>query len=205
MNSQSQSHSFLRLMCLGLGVLICPGPLAAAERYIGTVQVRFDADSTLHAFFGDTTNLPVVVTCSTNTEGTAGLHMRLEIAPQALTTHHAKRDKNMYAMFQAEHYPKLLVVVSNAPLAAARLTPPEAGGTNGVIPVQLTFAGRTKEVAARIVNQLERTDGWEFDLQADLSLKAFQLKPASAVFGMISVADGVAVKAHVAVTREKLE
>lgn len=174
----------------------------ATDRYAGTCNIVFAGDSTLHAFTGDITNIAAVVFCDTNAAGAAVLNARLEIAPKQLSTHHEKRDKNMYAMFKPDKFPKLLAVVTNAPLAAAKLTPTEAVTTNGMLPLQLTFCGITKEVTAKTMNQKPHADGWEFDLQTDVSLKAFKLEPPSVLFGAISVDDKVVIKAHVMVKKD---
>lgn len=189
---------FSRIMGCGLA-LAAALTTQAAEKYSGTCNVVFEGDSTLHGFTGDITNLALVVVCDTNSTGGAVLNTRLEIAPKQLSTHHEKRDKNMYAMFQSDKFPKLVAVVTNAPLAAAKLTPADAAGTNGVLPVQLTFCGITKEVSAKTTNQKPHPDGWEFDLQTDVSLKAFKLESPSVMFGVISVDDKVVIKAHVQV------
>jgi polyisoprenoid-binding protein YceI len=141
----------------------------------------------------------VLVLCDTNAAGEATLNTRLEISPKQLTTHHEKRDANMYKMFQSDRFPKLFATVTNAPLATARLTPTTPPGEPGMLPVQLTFCGITKEVSARTLNPQTILEGWEFDLKMEISLKAFQLKPSSALFGMISVDDKVVIKAHVKV------
>lgn len=178
------------------------GQANAAERYVGTCNVVFEGDSTLHAFTGDITNITVVVFCDTNSAGVAILNTRLEIAPKQLTTHHEKRDKNMYAMFKPDSFPKLFAVVTNAPLAAAKLTPAETANTAGTLPVQLTFCGISKEASAKTTNPKAHADGWEFDLATEVSLKAFKLEPPSVMFGAISVDDKVVIKAHVKVQKE---
>lgn len=198
-------RNFRRALKASAFLFLCLGFLfqaQAADNYTGTCNVVFEGDSTLHAFTGDITNIALVVLCETNSAGIVVINTRMEIAPKQLSTHHAKRDKNMYAMFQPDKFPKLLAVVTNAPLAAAKLTPTEAAGTNGLLPVQLTFCGITKEVAARTTNPKAHADGWEFDLQTDVSLKAFKLEPPSVMFGAISVADKVVIKAHVQVKKD---
>lgn len=189
----------IRTLLVSIALL---GQANAAEKYTGTCNVVFEGDSTLHAFTGDITNVTVVVICDTNAAGVAVLNTRLEIAPKQLTTHHEKRDKNMYVMFKPDSFPKLFAVVTNAPLAAAKLTPTEAAGTAGTLPVQLTFCGITKEVSAKTTNPKPVADGWEFDLQTDVSLKTFKLEPPSVMFGAISVADKVVIKAHVKVQKD---
>jgi polyisoprenoid-binding protein YceI len=191
-----------RTLLFSFALFMLLGQAHAADKYVGTCNVVFTGDSTLHAFTGDISNIAMVVFCDTNSAGAAILNTRLEIAPKQLSTHHEKRDKNMYAMFKSDKFPKLFAIATNAPLAAAKLTPTEAAGTNGVLLVQLTFCGITKEVSARTTNQKPHTNGWEFELQTDVSLKAFQLKPSSTLFGIISVDDKVVVKAHVKVEKD---
>ena len=191
-----------RVLLTVVTLLTLVANLSAADKYSGTCNIVFEGDSTLHAFTGDITNLAVVVLCDTNSTGVAVLNTRLEIAPKQLTTHHAKRDKNMYVMFKPDQFPKLTAVVTNAPLASAKLSPTAAAGANGTLPMQLTFCGITKEVSAKTMNQKSHADGWEFDLQADVSLKVFKLEPPSVLFGAISVADKVVVKAHVLVKKD---
>lgn len=177
-------------------------PSRAADHYTGTCNVVFEGDSTLHSFTGDITNLALIVSSDTNSAGVAVLSTRLEIAPKQLSTHSNKRDANMYEMFKPDKFPKLLAVVTNAPLAAAKLTPSETNSAPGTLPVQLTFCGITKEVAAKTLNPKAHPDGWEFDLHTDVSLKAFKLEPPSVMFGAISVDDKVVIKAHIIVKKE---
>jgi hypothetical protein len=193
---------FLTALLVAAVSLLLAGRSFAAEKYVGTCSVVFEGDSTLHGFTGNITSIVVVVFCETNSAGATVLNTRLEIAPKQLSTHSAKRDANMYEMFKSDKFPKLIAVATNAPLAAAKLTPTEAAGTSGVLPLQLTFCGITKEVSAKTMNQKSHADGWEFDLQTDVSLKAFKLEPPSVMFGAISVADKVIVKAHVKVKRD---
>ncbi len=186
------------------GLVLCASnaPIRAAEQYVGSCNVLFEGDSTLHGFTGDITNVPVVVYCETNAAGVAVLNSRIEIRPKQLSTHHAKRDANMYQMFQSDRYPHLVVAVTNAPLRGAQLVPSSITNEPGSLPIVLTFCGITKDATAKTMNPRALSDGWEFDLQTDVSLKAFKLAPPSVMFGAISVADRVVVKAHVAVQRE---
>ena len=130
------------------------------------------------------------------------LNARVEIGPRQLTTHHAKRDANMYKMFQSDRFPKLIAVVTNAPLAAANLSPASASTNAGTLPVRLTFCGISKEVQATTANPQLIAEGWEFELETNISLKDFKLKPPSVLLGTISVRDRVKVKAHVKLQKE---
>ena len=188
----------LRTLLASVVVLTMVASTPGADKYVGQCDVVFAGDSTLHAFTGNITNIMLVVFCDTNASGAATLSTRLEIAPKQLTTHSPKRDANMYEMFQQDRFPKLVAVVTNALLAAAKPSPSESQAP-GTVPVQLTFCGITREVPAKTFNPKALKDGWEFDLQADLSLKSFKLEPPSAMFGVISVDDTVKVKAHIKV------
>lgn len=178
------------------------GVVQGAEKYVGRCDVVFKVDSTMHNFTGDITNIALVVFCDTNASGEAALNTKIEIAPRQLTTHHEKRDADMYKMFRPDLYPKLLAVVSNAPLAAAKLAPGTAPSLPGRLPVRLTFCGVTREVMAKTLNPQPQSDGWTFDLVTDVSLKAFHIVPPSAMLGMLKVGDIVVVKAHVTVKKE---
>jgi len=174
----------------------------AGDKYVGHCDVVFEGDSTLHGFTGNITNVPLTVICETNSAGEPFLNTRIEIGPKQLTTHHTKRDANMYKMFQSDRFPKLIAVVTNAPLAAAKFSPSSTSTTGGTLPVQLTFCGITREVQAVIANPQLIAEGWEFELETDVSLKAFKLKPPSVLLGAISVRDTVKVKAHVKLQKE---
>jgi len=108
----------------------------------------------------------------------------------------------MYKMFREDTQPLLLAVVTNALLADAKLVPVSPPSVAGVLPVQLTLGGVTGVVSATTTNPQPHADGWEFDLQAAVSLKAYKLAPPSVLFGVISVADTVNVRAHVVVQRQ---
>ena len=188
-----------------LVLLALPSLGTAAEhgdRYFGRCDVIFKVDSTMHAFTGDITNIALVVFCDTNSAGEATLNTQIEIAPGQLSTHHKKRDADMYRMFRPELYPKLLASVSNAPLVAANLAPGTLPSRPGRLPVRLTFCGVTQEVQAATLNPQAQADGWTFDLVTDVSLKAFHIVPPSAMLGMLKVGDIVIVKAHVTVKKE---
>lgn len=183
-------------------LLRCGPSLEAAERYVGHCDVIFEGDSTLHAFTGDIPSVPLAVTCVTNDSGEALLNTRIEIGPRQLTTHHAKRDANMYKMFQPDRFPKLVAVITNAPLAVANLSPSITSTNPGILPLKLTFCGITKEVRATTIHPLRVAEGWEFELETEISLKDFKLKPPSALLGTIAVRDRVKVKAHVKLQKE---
>jgi polyisoprenoid-binding protein YceI len=180
----------------------CATRVKAGENYVGHCDVVFAGDSTLHGFTGDITNVPVTVRCETNNTGQTLLHTRIEIGPRQLSTHHAKRDANMYKMFQSDRFPKLIALVTNAPLNAANLSPSSESTTTGTLPLQLTFCGITREVRATTTKPLPLAEGWEFDLETEISLKDFKLKPPSVLLGAISVLDSVKVNAHVKLQKE---
>lgn len=172
----------------------------ARDKYAGRCDVVFKGDSTLHSFTGDITNVPLTVFCETNASGEVMLNTRIEIGPRQLTTHHVKRDANMYKMFQSDHFPKLIVVVSNAPLAEANLSGAATGP--GSLPLRMTFCGISKSGRAATSNPQVLAEGWEFDLDTDISLKDFDLKAPAALLGTMVVHDTVKVKAHVKLQKE---
>jgi hypothetical protein len=198
----SRHFKFLRAWLAALIFLAGGMTVPAADSYRGHCDVVFAGDSTLDAFAGDITNVPLTVLCGTNDEGAWLLNTRIEIGARQLTTHNTRRDANMYKMFHSDSFPKLFVVVSNAPLAAARLDPAGDSSAPGMLPVQVTICGITREVRATTCNPESVEEGWGFELDTDLSLKDFKLKPPTLLFGAIAVRDTVKVKAHVKLQKE---
>jgi hypothetical protein len=105
-------------------------------------------------------------------------------------------------MFQSDRFPKLIAVVTNAPMTAAHLSPSSASTNAGTLPVLLTFCGITKEVRAMTINPQLLAGALEFELETEVSLNDFKLKPPSVLLGTISVRDRVKVKAHVKLQKE---
>jgi hypothetical protein len=191
------------LALLAAAMPFLPGNTAgAAAKYVGRCDVVFAGDSTLDKFTGDITNVPLTVLCETNTEGRAVLNTRVEISPLQLVTHNGKRDANMYKMFQPDSFPKLILAVTNAPLEAAHLAPAKPSTAKGVLPVQLTICGIARQIQAVTTDAQLVVEGWEFELDTNISLKDFKLKPPSLLLGAISVRDIVKVKAHVKLQKE---
>jgi hypothetical protein len=196
-------HFKLRLFLLAAAMLpVFHNAVAGADRYVGRCDVVFKGDSTLDAFAGDITNVPLTVVCGTNLAGETLLSTRIEIGTRQLTTHNTRRDANMYKMFHAESFPAIFVVVSNAPLDAARLAASGVRGSPGTLPAQMTICGITREIRATTCDPESVEAGWEFELDTDLSLKAFKLEPPTMLFGAITVRDIVKVKAHVKLHKE---
>jgi hypothetical protein len=173
----------------------------AGEVYEGTCNVAFKGDSTLHAFAGDVTNVALKVMLEPDASGQPSLSTRVDLGVKALSTHHTKRDANMQKMFQSDQHPSMLVTVSNAPLSEARLTPEAVAKGPGMLPLRMTIAGVACNYKAATKNQKPMADGWEFDLEYDVSLKDMKLKPPTALLGTVKVRDTVHVTAHVKVKR----
>jgi hypothetical protein len=178
------------------------GGVFADQKYIGRCDIRFDCSSTLHDFSGSISNVSLAVFCRTNAAGEPRLDTCIEIGPRQLTTHNSKRDLNMYKMFQVDRFPKLLVIVTNASLADAKLSPANPPSGPGKIPGRFVFCGVTNEIPSATSRPQLVATGWEFELETIISLKAFNLKPDRALFGAITVGDLVKVKTHVKLQKE---
>jgi len=108
----------------------------------------------------------------------------------------------MYKMFRSDSFQKLFVVVTNASLDAAQLVTTGSRSSPGTLPMEVTICGITKEFRAATFDPELIAEGWEFELETDLSLKEFKLEPPSLLLGVISVRDNVRVKAHVKLQKE---
>jgi polyisoprenoid-binding protein YceI len=104
-----------------------------------------------------------------------------------------RRDRNMRAMFGADHFPRILADfprVESSAFAAAR------SGGEGQIDFRLTIRDVTHPVAATVSHWAQAGDGASFDAEFEISLESYGLE-VPAVLGLLRVKDIVSVRAHV--------
>jgi polyisoprenoid-binding protein YceI len=162
----------------------------------GSCRVTFEGTSTLHAFAGEIASMPLNVVVHGAPDQPRTVHCELIIPVTSLTTRHKKRDRNMYAMFRADQFPKLHLRAAGVPLAA--LNPGEEGVAEPPrIPLGIEIGNVTNRIDARVVNRRVVDPGQEFDLECEISLSLFGLQRPSAMLGTVRVGDVVKVRARV--------
>ena len=107
-----------------------------------------------------------------------------------MNTSNDSRDAKMREMLSAGNYPDIRV--------ALRDFDPQLIKEKGEIAGTLTIAGKSRPFVAKLENWRESASDVSFDASANLSLVDFGLT-APSVFGLLRVADEVAVTAHVVV------
>jgi len=173
-------------------LLGAPAPAAAAPLQ-AVCSVHFTGTSTLHDFHGTAPSLTFPVE-----PGAVSGHWKAEATVQvsSLGTDNGTRDANMWAMFDAQHWP--LIRASFADID------PTSVATDKRLAFQLTIRDVTRSVVATIESWQQDSDKVTFDATFDVSLAAFGLK-APSVLGLVHVQDSVAVAVHTVVTRTATE
>lgn len=169
----------------GLALLLAPAVLAqpvALVRWPAEAIIRFDATSTLHDFGGTVPAQTFVLTVSSN-------HWSAEadVLSGLMNTASAKRDRNMYEMFQTNDYPRIHGKVSSAAV-------PQAGTTNATLNLKIRDQQHDLPVTLSAWNETD--SNLTFRAEWDVSLKQFKLKPPSGL-GVVRVGDTVHLSAEV--------
>lgn len=177
--------------------IFLPFVLHADESWSGVSDVRFKGYSTLHDFEGTIERVPLQATVTPGKEGRV-VSATSEVPVKRMSTRHEERDQNMMKMFQEATFRVIKVEVNRATERDLR----PHGTKPGSMPVALTIAGTRGVVTGSVVNLSESDKEVSFDLKFPVSLKAFKLKPPSALIGLVRVKDNVDVTAHVALRKE---
>jgi hypothetical protein len=173
-------------------------PCWAGETWTGTAAVQFTGYSTLHDFEGKV-NVPLTV----KRDG-GELSAKADAEVAKMDTDHDERDEKMRAMFSAAKHRFIDVEVKGVSESRARPVKGEDGKEKpGVLPLKLTIAGTSREIAGATTGLRDDGKGHvEFDLAFPVSLKEFGLKAPSALLGAVSVKDRVDVVVHVVLEKK---
>lgn len=157
----------------------------AAERLEATATIKFTGDSTLHGFEGTVATQPFAVEINEDAvTGKLRLSATTAVRVPDMTTHHGKRDKNMFKMLDLENF----TLISGALTDAAV---PQDGSGEALL--RLKIRDVEQEIVATL-SDWKRGDGQASCRMAfPVSLKAFGLK-APSVAGLIRVGDTVMVE-----------
>lgn len=161
-------------------------PVLAAETAPNTCVITFHVGATMHSFDGSVTSEPV----ETTPQGDA-FDLKTRVTVTNMTTANKKRDAEMFHMLHADNHAEIVGEARGVNWQNVR----DASGAGKPLEFDLTIAGTTQGLAARVENLNETESTVSFDAVFPVSLKAFGLKPPS-VIGLIRVHDIVTVKAH---------
>ena len=161
--------------------------LSAEEKaaYQGTAQVTFFATSTFHDFSGTGSTKPFDVYPSTEKNG---YDWRTELVIEQLDTQKPKLNKAMYRMFDTKAFPLIIGSFKEIAFSDAQIS------------FDLTIRNTTKKMLAHMRRVEVHENSITFELEFDVSLKDFDLKPPT-FLGFIKVGDLVKVNNHFTINK----
>lgn len=178
-------------LLLILFALLLAGPAWSAE-FQGSCAISFTGTSTLHDFDGSVPCQPFALEVPESGLAQGG---KVSVAVAQMDTDNDARDKKLREMFDSGQYP---LIVGHYPGFSFADAVREALAAQE--PDYLDFTLRIRDIEhpvhAALRNFKKSPQELSFDLQFDLSLAAFQLRPPS-VLGLIRVGDTVSVKVDV--------
>ncbi len=187
----------LALAMTALLVVALARPVRAAA-WNGSCDIHFQGTSTLHDFAGDAPCRPFRVDVETSPEGKAIIRGAEVAVPAAgMGTGNGSRDRQMRRMFDSGRYPVIRGMFGRIDPESMRRQLLASPG--GKAPLDFTLAIRNVERPVHAVagNFRERAGEVSFDVDYDLSLSDFGLVPPTVLFGLVKVADKVAVRTTV--------
>jgi len=166
-------------------IVLCAAVTTKADTAATTAEIKFSGSSTLHDFNGTVHSRPFTATfVEDDSAGTITVSAAAGINVGDMTTDHAKRDNNMFKMFDLPHFKQIEGSMENAVL-------PIKGSSQARLHLKIRDVER--DVTATI-SKIER-NGNEIccTLTFPVSLREFNLKGPS-VLGLIRVDDTVHVE-----------
>ncbi len=163
-------------------------PAARAGHVTATADILFSGSSTLHDFEGKASLQPFVASFTEDQE-TGGLQVTAQASLniEDMTTENNKRDKNMFKMFDLEHFQ---LITGELPETAIR----SEGSTQTRL--HLRIRNVEHDVDATISNLQRNGNQISCSMTFPVSLKLFDLKGPS-VMGLIRVDDLIDVECRI--------
>lgn len=148
---------------------------------------RVTGTSTLHDWACEVSDGKGTVTLG-QAEAVASLQAAEVVVPvAALSCKNGTMDRKMREALKAEAHPEIRFVLVQVDSVAT-----DAEGYRLQVQGRLTIAGVTQLVQMQVLARAE-ADGWRFQGTQPLSMKAFGIKPPTAMLGMLRTGDEVVV------------
>ncbi len=176
-----------QLAVLAAGITLTHASVRA-ETLAAKADIKFKGSSTLHDFEGTVTTQPFAAEFKPGSgEGQWMVKARTALEVRNMTTHNKKRDKNMFKMFDLQHFAQIEGELPETLIS-------EAGRTDAKL--HLKIRDVEGDVTATI-SDVQRTEKQiSCTMAFPVSLKAFNLKGPS-VMGLIRVDEMVYVECTV--------
>jgi hypothetical protein len=183
----------IRIAAFFLLALACS---ASAADLKGNCEIRILGTSTLHDFTGAVQCQPFPVRLVRGSDGRTMIPaVGISVLVDEMDTRNKSRDKQMREMFQSGKFPRIQAFLAD--LDPDKIRQEMSKGQNGKGTVELSLKIRDVErrIRATVGNLRETPGRVSFDSEFQLSLKDYDLKPPTVLFGAIRVGDSIKVNA----------
>src|SRR5512134_176668 len=179
---------------------------ASAERFKGNCEIRFLGTSTLHDFAGTARCQPFSVSVAGGAdEGRMIRGVEIAVPVEEMDTKNRKRDKQMRGMFESDKFPLIRSVLTELDPDKIRREMRNDPNGKGTVEFTLKIRDIGHRIRAAVGNLRETPERVSFDVEFPVSLKTYDLKPPSPLFGAIRVGDTIAVRAAFRLESESTE
>jgi polyisoprenoid-binding protein YceI len=185
-------------LALLLGLQTRASAQSTTAQWKGAASITFAGTSTLHDWSGTVNAQPFITTIGmTDADKPESIKAKVEVKTAEMDTQEPKRDENMRKAMRAVDFP---LVIGDFDTQFSQLNS-GSGTSPQVLPFNLTILGKTQSATGTISNWKQKGDSASFELDFDVSMKAYGIKVPSV---MLVIRVGDVVKVHAKVTLKKV-
>lgn len=182
------NKSILKMLAISAASAALIQSTAQAGNLTATADIQFSGSSTLHDFEGRASSQPFVASFTEDREtGQLNVVAKASLSVKDMGTENSKRDKNMFKMFDLEHFKLITGELTETAI-------PLEGSTHATL--RLKIRNVERDVDATISDVRRDGNNISCKMQFAISLKVFDLKGPS-VMGLIRVDDSVYVECKI--------
>lgn len=169
---------------------------ASAADLKGNCEIRILGTSTLHDFTGAVRCQPFPVKLVRGSDGSTMIPaVDIAVLVDEMDTQNKSRDKQMREMFQSGKFPRIQASLADLDADRIRQGMRKDKSGKGTVELSLKIRDIERRIHAAIGNLRETPGRVSFDAEFQLSLKDYNLKPPTVLFGAIRVGDRIMVNA----------
>ncbi|QIF02349.1 YceI family protein [Roseimicrobium sp. ORNL1] len=190
--------ALLASLAVLLGLETHASAQSSTTQWKASASITFAGTSTLHDWSGTVKAQPFITTVGmTDADKPSSITAKVEVKTVEMDTKEPKRDENMRKAMRAVDFP---LVTGEFDTQFSQLIS-GTGTSPQVLPFKLTILGKTQSATGTISNWKQQGDSASFELDFDVSMKAYGIKVPSV---MLVIRVGDVVKVHAKVTLEKV-
>ncbi len=183
-------------------LLVIAAPARGADLN-GSCEVFFLGTSTLHDFSGTAPCQPFTLSIERGAQGGQMVQSGAVVTPvSGMDTDNRRRDKKLREMFQSEQFPHIEGTFVSFDIGEALRLLRASDDGSGHLQFGLSIRNRERLIRANVENFSENPEQIAFDMEFEVSLQDYRLKPPS-VLGLIRVGDMVKVKVEVKLDKSR--